>query len=212
MTDLSLKTIIEGLLFVADEPLSLERLAQAFEEDLPRERLSRAVDELINEYEELGRAFVLRPVAGGFQFRTRPELSSYILRLLDRRSPARLSRAALETLAIIAYLQPILRAEVEKIRGVDAGGMIKSLRENDLVRVAGRRALPGRPIAYGTTKKFLETFDLPGLEALPSMEELKSRGVESDRRLFSSIKQYKRQQSWTFILFGSSFEAGSAGG
>jgi segregation and condensation protein B len=184
MTDLSLKTIIEGLLFVADEPLSLERLARAFEEDLPRERLSRAVDELINEYEDLGRAFVLRPVAGGFQFRTRPELSSYILRLLDRRSPARLSRAALETLAIIAYLQPILRAEVEKIRGVDAGGMIKSLLEKDLIRVAGRRDLPGRPIAYGTTKKFLETFDLPSLEALPSIEELKSLGVESDRRLF----------------------------
>ncbi len=184
MTDLSLKTIVEGLLFVADEPLSLERLAQAFEEDIPLDRLSRAVDELINEYGELGRAFVLRPVAGGFQFRTRPELSSYILRLMDRRSPARLSRAALETLAIIAYRQPVLRAEVEKIRGVDAGGMIKSLLEKDLIRVAGRRDLPGRPIAYGTTRKFLETFDLPNLEALPSIEEMDSLGLENDHRLF----------------------------
>jgi segregation and condensation protein B len=185
MTDLSLKTILEGLLFLADEPLSLERLAQAFEEDVPLERLSRAADELINEYEDMGRAFVLRPVAGGFQFITRPELASYILRLRGRPSPARLSRPALETLAIIAYRQPVLRAEVEKIRGVDAGGMIKSLLEKNLIRVAGRRRdLPGRPIAYGTTKKFLETFDLPSLEALPSIEELESLGAESDRRLF----------------------------
>lgn len=184
MSDLPLKTILEGLLFVADEPLSLERLAQAFEEELPPERLARAVDELINEYEELGRAFTLRQVAGGFQFRTRPELSSYLLRLMDKKSPARLSRAALETLAIIAYRQPVLRAEVEKIRGVDAGGMIKSLLEKDLIRVAGRRDLPGRPIAYGTTRKFLETFDLPSLEALPSIEELEALGLGNTNRLF----------------------------
>jgi len=184
MTDLPIKTIIEGLLFVADEPLSLEKLAQAFEEDIPLERLSRLVDELINEYEEMGRAFVLRPVAGGFQFRTRPELSSYALRLMNKKSPARLSRAALETLAIIAYRQPVLRAEVDKIRGVDAGGMIKTLLEKELVRVVGRKDLPGRPIAYGTTKKFLETFDLPSLESLPSIEEMESLGQDNETRLF----------------------------
>ncbi|MDR1045011.1 MAG: SMC-Scp complex subunit ScpB [Candidatus Adiutrix sp.] len=183
MSDLSIKIIIEGLLFVADEPLSLEKLAQAFEEEISPDRLSRVMDELINEYEELGRAFVLKPVAGGFQFRTRPEISPYALRL-KKKSPARLSRAALETLAIIAYRQPVLRAEVEKIRGVDAGGLIKTLLEKELIRVAGRRDLPGRPMAYGTTRKFLETFDLPGLEALPSMEEIESLSQSDENRLF----------------------------
>ena len=184
MSDMPIKTIIEGLLFVADEPLSLEKMAQAFEEEISPERLARLVDELINDYEEMGRAFVLRPVAGGFQFRTRPEISSYALRLMDKKSPARLSRAALETLAIIAYRQPVLKAEVEKIRGVDAGGMIKTLLEKELVRVVGRKDLPGRPIAYGTTKKFLETFDLPSLEALPSMEELDALNQSEASRLF----------------------------
>ncbi|MDR0881942.1 MAG: SMC-Scp complex subunit ScpB [Candidatus Adiutrix sp.] len=183
MSTLSLTTIIEGLLFVADEPLSLAKLAQAFDEEVSPERLARAVDELINEYEELGRAFVLRPVAGGFQFRTRPELSPYALRLKNK-SPARLSQAALETLAIIAWYQPVLKARVEKIRGVDAGGQIKKLLEKDLIRVAGRKDLPGRPLLYGTTRKFLETFDLPSLEALPSMEEMKTLGLENDSRLF----------------------------
>ncbi|MDR3037763.1 MAG: SMC-Scp complex subunit ScpB [Candidatus Adiutrix sp.] len=183
MSGLPLKNVIEGLLFVADEPLSLERLAQAFEEDIPPERLARVVDELINEYEELGRAFVLKPVAGGFQFRTRPELSPYALRL-KKKSPARLSRAALETLAIVAYRQPVLRVEVEKIRGVEAGGLIKTLLEKELIRVVGRRDLPGRPMLYGTTRKFLETFDLPGLEALPSIEEMDSLGPAEDSRLF----------------------------
>lgn len=183
MTGTPIKTIIEGLLFVADEPLTLEKLAQAFEEEISPERMARAVDELINEYEEMGRAFVLKPVAGGFQFRTRPEVSSYALRL-KKKSPARLSRAALETLAIIAYRQPVLRVEVEKIRGVDAGGMIKLLLEKELIRMVGRKELPGRPILYGTTKKFLETFDLPSLEALPSMEEIESLTQENENLLF----------------------------
>lgn len=183
MTGFPIKTIIEGLLFVADEPLTLEKLAQAFEEEMPLDRIARVVDELINEYEEMGRAFVLKPVAGGFQFRTRPEVSSYALRL-KKKSPARLSRAALETLAIIAYRQPVLRVEVEKIRGVDAGGMIKLLLEKELIRMVGRKELPGRPILYGTTKKFLETFDLPGLEALPSMEEIESLTQENENLLF----------------------------
>ena len=168
---------------MADEPLSLERLAQAFEGEIPLDRLARQVDELVNEYEEMNRAFVLKPVAGGFQFRTRPELSSYALRL-KKKSPARLSRAALETLAIIAYRQPVLRVEIEKIRGVDAGGMIRALLEKELIRVVGRKDLPGRPIVYGTTKKFLETFDLPSLESLPTMEEIESLTTDSPPRLF----------------------------
>ena len=182
MTAVSLKTIVEGLLFVADEPLSLERLALAFEEPPPPGRLEQVLDELMDEYEEPGRAFVLRRVAGGFQFRTRPELAPNILRL-KKKSPARLSKAALETLAVIAYRQPVLKAEVEKIRGVEAGGLIKALLEKELIRVVGRRELPGRPLLYGTTRKFLETFDLPSLEALPSIEEIESLG-QAEASLF----------------------------
>jgi segregation and condensation protein B len=182
MTAVSLKTIVEGLLFVADEPLSLERLAQAFEEPPPPGRLEQVLDELMDDYEDPGRAFVLRPVAGGFQFRTRPELAPNILRL-KKKSPARLSKAALETLAVIAYRQPVLKAEVEKIRGVEAGGLIKALLEKELIRVVGRRELPGRPLLYGTTRKFLETFDLPSLEALPSIEEIESLG-QAEASLF----------------------------
>ena len=180
---LPLKTIIEGLLFVAEEPLTLDRLNQALDEPLPPDKLLKILDDLINEYEELGRAFILREVAGGYQFRTRPELSTYALRL-KKKSPARLSRAALETLAIIAYRQPVLRAEIEKIRGVEAGAMIKTLMEKELVRVVGRKDLPGKPIAYGTTRKFLELFDLPNLEALPSIEEIESLAQADGERLF----------------------------
>jgi len=179
---LSLKTIVEGLLFVAEEPLSLEKISE-ITEGASLDRLQKVMDELAAEYEETGRAYVLCNVAGGYQFRTRPELSPYILRM-KKKSPARLSRATLETLAVIAYRQPILRAEIEKIRGVDVGGVLKTLLEKGLIRVAGRKDLPGKPIIYGTTKKFLETFDLPSLDALPSLEEMESLGQEKEGKLF----------------------------
>ena len=179
---LDLKTIIEGLLFVSEEPLTIERISMVTE-NLSSDRIQKALDELEGEYEELGRAFVLRRVAGGYQFRTRPELSSYILRM-KKKSPTRLSQAALETLAIIAYRQPILRVEVEKIRGVDVGGILRTLLEKGLIRVAGRKDLPGKPMIYGTTKKFLQTFDLPSLDALPSLEEIESLGQNDEGRLF----------------------------
>lgn len=179
---LDLKTIIEGLLFVAEEPLTMERISMVTEGAAP-DRIQKTLDELESEYEDLGRAFVLRRVAGGYQFRTRPELSSYILRM-KKKSPTRLSRAALETLAVIAYRQPILRVEIEKIRGVDVGGILKTLMEKGLVRVAGRKDLPGKPMIYGTTQKFLQTFDLPSLDALPSLEEIESLGQNDEARLF----------------------------
>ncbi|MBF0530554.1 MAG: SMC-Scp complex subunit ScpB [Deltaproteobacteria bacterium] len=181
MVNLSLKTIIEGLLFVAETPLDVSKIA-AVTEGVSSDRVQKVLDELESEYDEMDRAFVLRRVAGGYQFRTRPELSSYILRL-KKKSPTRLSRA-LETLAIIAYRQPILRAEIEQIRGVDVGGIVKTLIEKGLVRGVGRKNLPGRPIVYGTTKKFLETFELPNLEALPSLEEIESLGPDDEKRLF----------------------------
>lgn len=179
---LTLKSIIEGLLFVAEEPMTLERIQSVMDGASP-DKVQKALDELEVEYEVLGRAFILKRIAGGYQFRTRPELSSYILKM-KKKSATRLSRAALETLAVIAYRQPILRAEIEKIRGVDVGGIVKTLMEKGLVRGVGRKDLPGRPIIYGTTKKFLETFDLPNLDALPSLEEMESLGPDDEGRLF----------------------------
>jgi segregation and condensation protein B len=133
------------------------------------------------EYEALGRSFTLKEVAESYQFRSHPDYGSYILTLYQS-SPSRLSRAGLETLAIVAYKQPILRQEIERLRGVDSGGVIKMLLDKGLIRIVGRKELPGRPLIYGTTKKFLEVFDLKDLESLPKMKEIKALGSEEDER------------------------------
>lgn len=175
------KRIIEGLLFMAEGPLSLEQMAQLLETQ-DRQSLSNLLQELQAEYESQQRAFVLVEVAGGYAFRTRPELSFW-LRRLRREQVTRLSRAALETLAIVAYKQPIMKAEIERLRGgIDAGGVLRLLMEKDLVRALGRRDLPGRPLIYGTTKRFLEVFDLKSISDLPSLEEMAalSSGLEAD--------------------------------
>ena len=121
----------------------------------------------------MARSYSLREVAGGYQFRSHAEYGPYILKMLQS-SPTRLSRAAMETLAIIAYKQPILRQEVEKLRGVDVGGVLKNLLEKELIRIMGRKELPGRPLVYGTTKRFLEVFDLQDIESLPKLKEIQT--------------------------------------
>ena len=119
----------------------------------------------------MDRSFTVEEVAEGFHMRTRSLYAPYILKML-RDSPTRLSRAALETLAIIAYKQPIIRQEIERIRGVDAGGVLRALLEKNLIRIMGRKAIPGRPLIYGTTRKFLEVFDLKDLDSLPKLKEI----------------------------------------
>lgn len=164
------KRIVEALILAAGEPLTAARLAQA----VPRLTPARARElalELRADYEREGRGFELAEVAGGFQLRTRPELAEFVQRLEQER-PARLSRAALETLAVIAYRQPATRAEVEHVRGVDCGPVMRSLLERHLVRIAGHREVPGRPMLYGTTRRFLEVFGLASLEDLPSLRDL----------------------------------------
>ena len=164
----------EALLFAADQPLSVERLREALGDDFPETALKQvraACHSLRLEYDELDRAFELVEVAGGFQFRTRPEYGAAVGRL-RKTGPPKLSRAALETLSIIAYRQPVMRAEVERIRGVDSGGVLKALLERGLIKISGRENVPGRPLTYATTQRFLEVFELKGLEQLPSLEEL----------------------------------------
>ena len=165
-----LKNIIESLLFVAEEPLTLDRIKDILEVD-DRKLVRETLHDLQADYESRTGAFVLREVAGGFQFRSRPEYVPWIKKLIQPK-PARLSKAALETLAIIAYKQPVIRSDVEHLRGVDCGGVLRMLMERNLIRVLGRKEIPGRPIIYATTKQFLEVFDLKNLKDLPTPKEI----------------------------------------
>ncbi len=169
-----LKNIIDSLLFVAEEPLSIERLKKILPQ-VDGQAISEAAAALQAEYDARPGGFYVAEVAGGYQFRSRPEYTSYIRRMVDPK-PLRLSKAAMETLAVIAYKQPIIRADVEHIRGVDCGGVLRVLLERKLVRVLGRKEIAGRPLIYATTKTFLETFDLKDLRDLPSPKEIEEFG------------------------------------
>jgi segregation and condensation protein B len=163
-----LKAIVESLVFVSDTPLRPERIAEAI--DVERGRVLQMLRELEAEYRQSRRGFVLEEVAGGFQFRTRAEHVDWVRRL-NKSRPFRFSRAALETLAIVAYRQPVTRAEIEYLRGVDSGGVVKTLLDRHLVRILGKKDIAGRPMIYGTTREFLELFGLRDLTALPTLKE-----------------------------------------
>ncbi|RLC05670.1 MAG: SMC-Scp complex subunit ScpB [Deltaproteobacteria bacterium] len=170
-----LKNIIESLLFVADEPLSIEQLKQVLSLS-DTKMIRQALNELIADYEGRQGAFTLHEVAGGYQFRSHPDYVPWIKRLLQPK-PSRLSKAALETLAIIAYKQPMIRSDIEHLRGVDCGGVLRMLLERKLIRVLGRKEIPGRPLIYATTKQFLQVFDLKNLRDLPSPKEIEALGI-----------------------------------
>ena len=181
-----LKLIIEALLFASDRPLTVKEVHSC----MPQENLSdigAAIEELQSEYAEMGRSFALKEVAGGYQFRTETTYASYILEMLNT-SPARLSRPALETLAIILYKQPVLRQEIERLRGVDVGGILRTLLEKNLIRIVGRKNIPGRPLIYGTTKRFLEVFDLKDLDSLPKLKEIRGLGSDEEQMTLISGK------------------------
>jgi len=165
-----LKNIVESLLFVAENPLTLDQL-QAAVLEAPADEIRQALLALKETYADRNGGFVIHEVAGGYQFRTRPEYKEWIRRLLQPKPP-KLSKPAMETLAIIAYRQPILRSEIEHIRGVESANSLRILLERKLIRVLGRREIPGRPLVYATTTKFLETFDLRDLKDLPTLKEI----------------------------------------
>lgn len=170
MTETNCKALIEGLLFQSDTPLSLDRLATLLEE-FDRSDISRGLAELREEYENQERGIVLAEVAGGYQLRTRPE-HTHVIRRLQKSRATKFSQSAMETLAIIAYRQPITRVEIEYLRGVDCGGVVKTLLDKKLIRILGKKDLPGRPIVYGTTREFLEAFNLKNLSGLPTIKEI----------------------------------------
>jgi segregation and condensation protein B len=166
----SLKTIVESLIFVHDQPLSLDRLATILEE-YERADIRIALEDLIEEYAFAGRGIILAQVAGGYQFRTRPEHADYIRRLTKTKG-VKFSQSALETLAIVAYRQPVTRADIEYLRGVDSGGVLKNLLEKKLLRIMGKKDVPGKPLIYGTSREFLELFSLKDLSQLPTLKEI----------------------------------------
>ena len=167
-----LKNIIESFLFVAEGPLTVDRIHSILAH-IDKKEIRNALNELSEEYEVRKGGFHLRVIAGGYQIRTRPEYKDWIKRLIQPRA-FRLSKAALETIAIIAYKQPIIRSDIEHIRGVDCGGILRMLLERKLIRVLGRKEIPGRPLIYATTKQFLEVFDLKDLKDLPTPKEIES--------------------------------------
>ena len=162
--------LMEALLLSTHHPLTAGKLAELL--DLSSTKtVRRGIAELNRQYTDTGRAFRIEQVAGGYQILTLPEFGDAMRKLLQAEIDAKLTKAALETLAIIAYKQPILRADVEAIRGVACGETIRSLMEKHLVKIAGRAEEPGRPILYGTTKRFLELFGLNSLKDLPQTED-----------------------------------------
>jgi segregation and condensation protein B len=162
-------SIIEALVFVADEPITVKTLSDVLEED--RETVEAAVEELKQEYEERMSGLQLREIAGGWQISTRTEYHEEIRRFLKTRPSAKLSLAALETLAVIAYKQPVTVPEILEIRGVQSASAIKTLLDKKLITPKGRKETVGRPMMYGTSKDFLLQFGLKDLSELPSIED-----------------------------------------
>jgi segregation and condensation protein B len=159
------KAIIEALLFASETPLSVERIAEILA-GAEKAFINGALQELAGDYEERKGGIYLQAVAGGYQFQTRPDLSAWVKKLRTAK-PVGVSPAAMETLAII------VKADIDRFRGVDTAGALRGLLEKKLVRIVGRKDVPGKPILYGTTRKFLEVFNLQDLSALPTLRELK---------------------------------------
>ena len=166
---------IEALVFVSEAPIKLDRIAEILE--MKKNDIKNALQSLEEEYASADRGIILEEIAEGFQFRTRQECAGAIQQLVKTRA-FRFSRAALETLAIIAYRQPVTRAEVEYLRGVDSGGVFKTLLEKQLIRILGKKDVPGRPLIYGTSKEFLEFFGMRDLSALPTLKEFSDLSVD----------------------------------
>ena len=169
--ELTLESVIEAVLFASDEPLTVVRLASITETTTKQVR--EHIENLNKKYQDNNHAFRIEQIAGGYQMLTLSSYNHWLKKLLRARSETKLSPAAMETLAIIAYKQPVIRADIEAIRGVAVGEVIRSLSYKGLVKIVGRAEILGRPMLYGTTKKFLEVFGLNTLKDLPKIEELK---------------------------------------
>ena len=176
-----LKAILEAVLFVSPEPVPVARL-MSIVGTVSKAEVVQALDILAHDLDQEGRGIQLVQVAGGYRLVTKQEYGPWLKRMDKAKAAQKLSRSALESLAIIAYKQPLVRAEIEEIRGVETSGVLRTLCERKLVRIVGRKDVPGRPIMYGTTKFFLEHFGLQDLTQLPPLREFKELG-ESEQAL-----------------------------
>lgn len=177
------RAVIEALLFSSDRPLSIEQIKNVLD-NLQAQEIRSMLGELNQDYESLNRGIRITEIAGGFQMITAPTLAPFLKKLYKQRNVEKLSKPALETLAIIAYKQPLTRLDIESLRNVNIDGVMKNLLGKDLIRVTGRKKSPGRPKVYGTTRQFLEYFGLKSLEELPKMENFskfaQNKGGESE--------------------------------
>lgn len=172
MTDNGQMTsVIEALILASPEPLPHKRIQQVLTDVTPS-KITEAIATLNNRYMESGSSFRIREIAGGYQFHILPEYTGYVEELFTKRRKMRLTRAALETIAIIAYKQPVTKTEIEHIRGVASDGVLQNLLEKNMITIVGRARTVGKPLQYGTTDEFLKFFGLASLEALPKMSEI----------------------------------------
>jgi segregation and condensation protein B len=170
MSENNLKSAVEAMLFASEKPLLIEQIRKALN-NLEGNEIRKILEELKSDYELSNRGIRIVEIAGGFQIITAPIFASFLKKLFKDRNTEKLSRPALETLAIIAYKQPLTRVEIESLRNVNVDGVMKNLQDKNLIRITGRKKVPGRPFVYGTTRQFLEYFGLKSLEELPKMEE-----------------------------------------
>jgi segregation and condensation protein B len=178
-----IKGVIEALLFVHQHPLTVDNISKVLEDEGDKKVIREALEELGVDYEGMDRSFHLAQVSEGYQFRTKVEYAPWIRRL-RKVKPIKLSQAALETLAIVVYRQPLVRAEIEHIRGVDSGWVLNSLLEKGLIKILGRKEVVGRPLIYGTSRRFLEVFGLSNLSGLPTLQEMDGlKGEEGEAEL-----------------------------
>lgn len=175
--DADIDAVVEALLFAGEAPIPPSRIGAVAE--LTPANVRKSIARLNEKYQAMHCSFRVEEIAGGYQMLTLPEYHDVLRRLYDVKKEARLSQAALETLAIVAYRQPILRADIEAIRGVASGEMLRNLMERGLAKIVGRAEVIGRPMLYGTTRKFLEVFGLASLDDLPRVEELREMGRQS---------------------------------
>lgn len=166
-----LRRIIEALLFAAPEPLTMSRIKTIVPGTEPKD-IMESIEELRTEYEETSRAFQIVEVANGWQLTSKADYAIWVDKLFESRGKAKLSKAALETLAVVAYKQPVVRSSIESIRGVNVDSVLRTLMERDLIRIVGRADGPGRPLLFGTTKEFLLRFGISRISDLPKLEEI----------------------------------------
>lgn len=175
------KLVMEALLFAATKPLTVAEIRKAVKSLTPSE-ITKIIREIQEDFRQNPRSFELIEVAGGFEFATKKEFAPWLMRIELQRKARQVTQSALETLAILAYKQPATRAEIEELRGVDVSGVLNTLVERDLIRIVGRKEVPGRPFLYGTAEKFLEHFGLKSLQELPNIHEIKSLVESSVKR------------------------------